>query len=298
MMASGWTRSVRWVCGVFAFVLLSGFASGSAQAQVNTGKVSFTTGVDFSHAYFFRGIRQEDEGFILQPYADVNFNIYSDDDGQGLNTVTFTLGQWNSLHTGPTGQDGPAQNVAPWYESDFFTGFSLGIDNWEAGITYTSYLSPNDAFGTIQELSLGLGMDDSALLGVFALSPHVLMAIEMSGQADGGSSEGVYIEFGVEPGLDIVDGIASVGFPVTLGLSLSNYYENGIDSSLPLGYSDTFGFFDIGAAVSVPLKMPAAYGSWEVTGALHLLSLGGYLEALNDGDQVQIIGSFGVSIGY
>ena len=83
---------------------------------------------------------------------------------------------------------------------------------------------------------------------------------------------------------------------MTLGLSLSNYYENALDSSLPSGYNDTFGFFAIGAAVSVPLNMPAAYGSWEVTGALHLLSLGGYLEALNDGDQVQVIGSFGVSI--
>ena len=294
-MAPAWFGSVRWVFCASAFFLLIGFASGTAQAQVNTGKVSFTTGVDFSHAYFFRGITQEREGFITQPYADINFNVYADDDGEGLNGVTFTLGMWNSFHT----VDGPAANVRAWYESDFFTGFTLAIDNWDAGITYTSYLSPNQAFGTTQELSLGLSMDDSDMLGVFAMSPHVLLAIELSGGADGGSSEGVYLELGVEPGMDIFEGVASVGFPMTVGLSLSNYYENGIDSAdHPLGFSDNFGFFDIGAAVSVPLNVPAAYGDWEVSGGVHLLSLGSYLEFLNDNDQVQVIGSFGFSIGY
>ena len=293
-MAPAWFRSVRWLFCASAFFLLIGFASGTAQAQVNAGKVSFTTGVDFSHAYFFRGITQERDGFITQPYADMNFNIYADDDGAGLNGVTFTVGTWNSLHT----VDGQAAHVRAWYESDFFTGFTLAIDNWEAGITYTTYLSPNQAFGTTQELSLGLSMDDTDLLGDFAMSPHVLLAIELTGGADGGSSEGVYLEFGVEPGLDIFEGVASVGFPITVGLSLSNYYENGIDSTTPLGFNDNFGFFDIGAAVSVPLNIPEAYGSWEVSGAFHLLALGEFLEFTNDNDGVQAIGSFGFSIGY
>ena len=229
-MATTRTQCTRSVVSVFAFVLIGWFCSGSVEAQVNTGKVSFTTGVDMSHAYFFRGIKQESSGFIGQPYADINFNIYSDNDGSGLNGVTFTVGQWNSFHTGPSGSEGPSQNVAPWYEADFFTGFALEIDNWEAGITYTSYMSPNDGFGTVQELSLALSMDDSDLLGDFSVQPHVLLAIEMDGQADGGNGEGVYVEFGIEPGMDIVENVASLTFPATLGLSLSNYYENGIDA--------------------------------------------------------------------
>lgn len=294
-------RSARWSICAIALVLLGGLATGTAYAQPNTGKVSFTTGADLSHAYLFRGIKQERKGLVAQPYADINFNVYSDDDGSGLNGVTYTLGTWNSLHTGPSGSDRPSTdprpaNVRSWYESDFYTGFTLAIDNWEAGITYTSYLSPNDSFGTVQEISFGLAMDDSSLLGNFALQPHVMMAVETNGQADGGNSEGVYLEFGVEPGTQIVEGL-DVTFPVTLGLSLSNYYENGVDSSLPGGFSDTFGYFDVAAVAVVPLPMPEDYGSWSVSGGLHIIALGSYLETLNESDGVQILGSFGVTIG-
>ena len=304
-MAPAWTRGVRWEFCAPAIVLLSGLASGSAQAQTSSsGNVSFTVGADFSHAYFFRGIRQEREGFITQPYADMNFNLYDNPDGQGLTGVSFSLGQWNSLHSGPSGSGRPKddprpRNMLTWYEADFFTGFVLTIDNWEAGITYTSYMSPNNSYGTVQEIALGLSMDDSGYLGAFSLSPHVLLAIETSGQADGGDSEGVYLELGVEPGLDIINGVASVVFPVTVGLSLSNYYENGAAADDPLGFSDRFGYFDIGAAVSVPLPMmPESYGSWELSGSFHFISLGAYLESLNDDDNVQALGAFGVSIGY
>ena len=183
-------------------------------------------------------------------------------------------------------------------EADFFTGFALEIDNWEAGLTYTSYMSPNDSFGTVQELSLGLSMDDSELFWRFAMNPHVLLAIEMNGQADGGDSEGVYLEFGVEPEVELIEDMVDVTFPVTLGLSLSNYYENGIGVSSPLGFSDTFGYFDIGAAIVVPLEMPENYGSWDVVGGIHFLKLGSYLEKLNESDGLQVIGSVGVSIGY
>ena len=303
MMTPARIRSARWLICAFALVLLGGLATGTAYAQPNTGRVSFTTGADFSHAYFFRGIKQERKGFVAQPYADINFNVYSDDDGSGLNGVTYTLGTWNSLHTGPSGSDRPSSdprpgNVRSWYESDFFTGFTLAIDNWEAGITYTSYLSPNDSFGTVQEISFGLSMDDSSLLGTFALQPHLLMAVEMDGQADGGDSEGVYLEFGVEPSTNVLGESIGVTFPVTIGLSLSNYFENGVDSTLPGAFSDTFGFFDIAAVVAVPLPVSDNYGSWELTGGFHLMALGSYLESLNESDGVQIVGSFGVSIGY
>ena len=296
------TRSARCLVCAFALVLLSGLATGPAYAQPSTGKVSFTTGIDSSHAYFFRGIKQEREGFVAQPYADINFNVYADDDGSGLNGVTFTLGQWNSLHTGPSGSDRSSEDPRPsntkvWYESDFFTGFTLAIDNWEAGITYTSYLSPNDSFGTVQELSFGLAMDDTALLGSFALQPHVFMAVELDGQADGGSSEGVYLEFGVEPGTQIAEGL-TVTFPVTVGLSLSNYYENGIDTSLPGGFSDTYGYLDVAAVVAVPLPVSENYGNWELTGGIHLMALGSYLESLNESDGVQVLGIVGFGIGY
>ena len=297
------TRSARCLLCAFALVLLSGLGTGSAYARPNTGKVSFNTGVDFSHAYFYRHFKQARDGFVAQPYADINFNVYSDDDGSGLSGIIFTLRQWNSVHTGSTGSgreltDGGAGNAAAWYESDWYTGVTLEIDNWEAGITYTSLLSPNDSFTTVQELAFGLAMDDSSMLGALSLQPHVLLVVETKGQTDGGDSEGVYLEFGVEPGLDIIEGVASVSFPVSVGLSLSNYFENGISTDTPFGFNDNFGHFEVGAAVAVPLGMPEAYGSWELTGGIYLMSLGSYLESINDGDSVQAVGSIGFGIGY
>ena len=258
-------------------------------AQENDSRVAATIGMDFSHAYFFRGIKQETRGLIAQPYVDASFSLLQRD--EGLTGVAFSLGTWNSLHTGETGSGGPATNVASWYESDFFTGITMGLENWNAGITYTSFLSPNDSFSSIHELALTLAMDDSDLF-VFPLSPHIGLAVEMAGQADGGASEGVYLELGVEPSMEVMNGRIALNMPATFGFSLSNYYENGA------GMDDGFGFLDIGAVAAMPLALPEEYGAWELSGGLHLLFLGSYLEALNDGDEVQVIGSIGLSIGY
>ena len=148
------THNASCLIYAFALVLLSGLATGPAYAQPRTGKVSCATDVDSSRAYFFRGLKQAREGFVAQSYADINFDVYANDDGVGLTGVTFTMGQWNSPYTGPSGSDRPLSgprpgNVKAWYESCFFTGFTLGIDNWKTAITYPSYLSPNDSFGAV-----------------------------------------------------------------------------------------------------------------------------------------------------
>ncbi len=277
-----------------ALVAVAGMGMGvvapqPALAQEDDSRVATTIGMDFSHAYFFRGIKQETGGLIAQPYADASFSLLQRD--EGLTGVTFSIGTWNSLHSGETGASGPATNVAPWYESDFFTGFTLGLEDWSAGLTYTSYLSPNDSFSTVHELALTLAMDDSDLLQ-FPLSPHVGLAIEVDGQADGGASEGVYAELGIEPAIATLADRITLTVPTTFGFSLSNYYEDGE------GIDDAFGYFDIGVVGSMPLPVPEGYGAWELTGSVHALLLGDYLKMLNDGEEVQLIGSIGFSIGY
>ena len=286
----GWRPARRFLGATTAVALVGGFLTGSAIAQSNSGKASFSTGADFSHAYFFRGIRQERSGIIAQPYMDMTFSLF--EGTQGLNSVTFTIGQWNSLHTGPSGNDGPASNVAAWYESDFYTGFAFGIDNWQFGLLYTAYLSPNDAFSTVKEVALSLGVDDSTLLGGFTLSPHARLAIELSGQADGGAGEGVYFEVGVEPGLGINGTPVSMSFPVTLGMSLTDYYEG------TPGNDDALGYIAVGVVASVPIPIPEAYGAWEFSGGVHLWSLRDALTLFNGGDELQTVGSFGFHIGY
>ena len=297
-MALRYRRALRGLCCVSIWSVLAwGLTPAVALAQPNTGKVSFSTGLDFSHAYFFRGIIQETDGFIAQPYGEIAFDLF--EDTEGLNTGSLALGFWNSLHSGPSGSGGPSVNTTAWYEMDFYAGLSLGlVGQWQADVVYTQYMSPNDTFSTVKELALSLAFDDSERMGALALAPYVMLAIETSGNAAGIDS-GAYVEFGVEPGLPLEDSPVSLTFPVTLGLSLSDYYQNVDPMVSMVGDNDAFGYFDLGLIASVPLLgVNESYGSWEVSGGVHLLFLGDSLEALNAGDQFQAIGSFGVSIGY
>ena len=294
-MALRYRRALRSLCCVSIWSVVAwGLTPAVALAQPNTGKVSFSTGLDFSHAYFFRGIIQETDGFIAQPYGEIAFELF--EDTEGLNTGSLALGFWNSLHSGPSGSGGPSVNTTAWYEMDFYAGLSLGlVGQWQGDVVYTQYMSPNDTFSTVKELALSLAFDDSERMGTLALAPYVMLAIETSGNAAGIES-GAYVEFGVEPGLPLEDSPVSLTFPVTLGLSFSDYYQTVVGM---VAENDAFGYFDLGLIASVPLLgVNEGYGSWEISGGVHLLFLGDSLEALNAGDQFQAIGSFGVSIGY
>jgi len=285
----------RLLVGALVAVIFEGLSPVATLAQdSNSQNISGTVSLDVSHAYFFRGIKKERQGFVGQPSGDLNFAIFRKQEAEGLHSVDFQFGLWNSLHTGPSGSgDGPATHVKTWYESDFFTGVTLGIDNWEAGIIYTSYMSPNDSFDSIQEIAFSLSIDDEDRFGRYSMQPHLLLAVEMNGEADGGSGEGVYFEIGVEPGMEILSGDASLSVPLTFGFSMSDYYENGDD------LASTFGYFDVGIDFGYPLTMMAlGYGDWEFSAGIHMLSLGDFLKAVNDGDGVQSVASFGMSVGF
>lgn len=263
-----------------------------AAEEPNKGKISLSAGVDFPTAYFFRGILQENGGFIAQPYMDTTITVY--EGSGGLNSVSATLGIWNSFQENSPGKP---EDPTGWYEADLYGGLTFGLlDHWEAGVTYTAYVSPNDSFDTVQEISFSLSFDDSDLLGPFALSPTILVAFETDGQADGGSHEGVYMELGIAPGFTLIESESypvSLSFPVKVGLSLDDYYE------FRTGDDDTFGYFDGGIVASMPLGfIPADYGSWEISAGIHILVLGDNLEATNDGDEVHALGIFGISMTY
>src|SRR5262245_15117818 len=76
-------------------------AAASASAGPNTGNVSFSLGMDFTTAYFFRGILQERDGFIWQPYGEINMPVYVDE-GAALSKVTPFVGNWNSVQSEKT----------------------------------------------------------------------------------------------------------------------------------------------------------------------------------------------------
>ena len=136
-----------------------------------------------------------------------------------------------------------------------------------------------------KELSFGVTYDDG-LLG-----PYATLAVELDGQADNGFNEGSYLELGVEPGLPIPNSDVGLSFPVVVGLSLKDYYE-GVTGN------ETFGFFNVGAIVSIPLTgIPARYGLWEISGGVNFLVFGDALKSINGSDDnVKPIGVFGISL--
>jgi hypothetical protein len=263
----------------------------------NTGRIALSAGVDFPTDYYFRGIVQETEDYIIQPYGELTFRLY--EGGGAFTNLGFTLGTWNSLHGGPTGIEGGSASADPriWYESDFYAkvGATLFGDLTTA-LVYTAYMSPNDRFATVQELALSLGYNDSKLLGPFALNPSALVAFEVKGQADAGRHRGVYLQLGLTPGYTFnAKGTYPVALtlPILAGLSLSEYYEFGT------GNDDTFGYVQAGPAVSVPLAfIPPAFGTWQVKASVAWLRLGDNLRAINRNDRNEIVGSFGITLSY
>ena len=263
---------------------------------VNTGRLSISAGVDWTSAYFFRGIKQETEDLILQPYGELTFKLV--EHAGALTSLSLTAGMWNSLHTGPSGSDSlTATEPKVWYELDgYFKLSAVLLEDLTAAVIYTAYLSPNNVFNTVQEVALGFSYNDAKLLGPFALNPSVLLAFEFDGQADAGAQEGVYAQFGIAPGYTFLADSAyplTLSVPLAVGLSLSDYYE------FNTGSDDTFGYFSAGATLSVPLAfIPPEFGKWLVKGGVQVLYLGDNLKAINDGDEVQVIGTLGVAFSY
>ena len=256
----------------------------------NSGAVSFSLGSDVATKYYFRGIIQEDEGFIAQPYAEVGFSVY---EGDGpVSSITLSGGVWNSVHSEQTAS-GASSTTDVWYEADIYGGVSVGLPGGlEFSTTYTAYTSPSDAFATTQEVAFGLGFDDSELLGDFALSPSIAVAVETEGGADGGADRGTYFEISGGPEFALGEGDATLSVPLTLGLSLDDYYEGATGS-------DTFGYFQVGTVFGVPLSfIPAEFGSWAASAGAYFLTLGDTLRAANDGDDSEFFGIFGISMEY
>jgi hypothetical protein len=219
----------------------------------------------------------------LWPVADLGLAVYSGDGA--LKSAGVNFGTWNSLHTGDTGLDSASEKL--WYESDFYASLGLGFGGGTSlTTTYT----------------VKVGVDDTAYLGKAALKPYALVAFEFdtelfTGQADGGGSAGRYLELGVAPGY--AGSKASFAVPVKVGLSLADYYELNVGTTVaPVFVDNTFGYFSIAGIVTVPLGGTTRFGSWNVHGGVEYQALGDTTEFFNGGDSSRTIGSVGIGFSY
>lgn len=266
---------------------------------VNTGNVSLGLGFDVYSKYYFRGIIQEDQGVIFQPWGEVGVSLYSNEEAEAFSSLDFTVGIWNSFHSEHTGAAGSGPDI--WYESDIYVGLGFGIvGDLSGSVTYTAYTSPNGAFNTVEEVALGLDYDDTSLwedAGIegFSLAPSVTIAFETDNTAFG-PDEGIYLQLGIEPSFAITNTPVTLSFPVTVGLSIDDYYEAVEGSSTD---QDTFGFVQAGIVASMPLEViPAEFGAWDLSAGVYFLHLGNNLEDANSSDDFEVIGKLGLSMSY
>jgi len=253
----------------------------------NTGGLTLTGGVDYTTAYFFRGYNQEDTGLILQPYVTITASLVSNDDF----TLNAYVGTWNSFHERKTLNQG---SNSSWYESDLFGGIDLVLGNFTIGTVYTFYTYPNGAFETIGEVGFKAAYDDTDLMkrmGInFAFKPYAAVYIETS---DGNGSEDTYAELGLAPSFALGETV-TLSVPMTLGLSLDDYY---FDDD---GDNETLGYAAVGLFASIPLPMGERFGERTLTGGVQYIYLfADSAEAANDGGKNdEILGKVGISFAY
>ena len=280
-----WKKRIRLAITGVSTVAMLALAPRPALAQndPNPGALTFTGVFDVPTVYVFRGITQElDPGFTMQPAGDLGIALTSGDGGLKSSAINF--GVWHSLQTGSTGSDGPSEKLH--YEEDFYATLGLGFaKSISLGTTFTAYTSPNGGFNTVKELSFKVSQASR-------FNPYGTLAFELSGQADGGSNEGTYLELGAGPAFPLKANGPTLTIPVKFGFSLSDYYESG-------GEDHKFGFFDIGAQISIPFtSVPSNYGTWNVHGGVDFLAFGDTTKAFNDDSSSKVVGLIGIGVSY
>ena len=254
----------------------------------NTGGLTLTGGVDLTTAYFFRGYNQEDQGIILQPYATLTASFH---DGENVD-VNGYVGIWNSFHDEQT--LAAATGPSTWYESDLFAGIDLVFGKLTLGTVYTWYTYPNGAFNTIQEIGFKIAYDDTDFMDrrglKFALKPYAAVYLETS---DRNGAEDTYAEVGIGPSFALGESGITLSVPVAIGFSIDEFYLDDTGDNEPLGYGS------IGLFASLPIGEPGKYGTWALTGGVQYIQLfADSAEAVNHGDDSEIIGKVGVNFAY
>ncbi|MBL0870610.1 MAG: hypothetical protein IBJ18_08550 [Phycisphaerales bacterium] len=269
-------------------------ATAPAAGLVETvgSAINVQLNLDFTNAYFYRGIRQQDKGLIVQPAARVTTRLVHDAEL----TLDGFIGTWSSFGPNAGTQSGGSGGlIEDWYESDLYAGFTLTHGKLSLTTSYTFLTSPSNAFQDVQELGFTLALDDSEWMKDWSLKPYVTLATETGSNGSDGPelSNGVYFELGIAPGFsfDVDQTTITLTFPASVGLSLSDYYQDAG------GSDETFGFAQVGAKASIPLSQPGGvgrFGAWTLNAGVSVLFLGDHTKAFNGGVGTKVIGTIGL----
>ena len=132
------------------------------KAPATESFISGDLGVTVASQYISRGVVNENQGFIAQPYADLYFKLY---EGDGfLNKVQLNLGLWSSLHSKKTGATA-GTTLPAWYEFDWMPGISFTFaKNFNFTVTYFDF----DFVSSGGRAGIQSGRNETALTNVAA----------------------------------------------------------------------------------------------------------------------------------
>jgi hypothetical protein len=236
-----------------------------AQESCITGDIGF----DIVSNYVTKGVVQTNQGFIIQPYADLHFRIYK---GAGaLTSITADIGIWNSFH-GHHNLAARGQTTANWYEFDLQTGLTFNFNKLALAGYYKVYESPSSVFRNAYAIGINVSYDDSDLLGAFALHPYGFVELNVQGTTgnNNNGSRGQYYEVGIAPAHSWGD--LTLSLPVNAGFGSGGFYLR----------NRGFGFIGVGVKATYALNMvPACLGKWSVYSGFNYYRLGGNSGPLN-----------------
>jgi hypothetical protein len=277
--------------------------------------ITLRAGLDMTSQYFFRGILQENQGVVGQPWAELQLHFYRSE--SLISDVYLFSRSWNSFHSGPSGTESKlSHSPAAWYETQLTVGLGIeAFDVFTVSGGYSIQISPNDRFTTVEELFLRGDLDDKKLwnlrgeLGSLkwefnGLQLYGMFAWETDGQRDGvdnggkftGINRGVYSEVGAKPGVTLrpCDAFTiSLSVPISVGFNVFEYHEVPHKGDAP------FGFFTLGFEGEVPLKaIPERFGAVSLYGAVNWYNLGQNVSKFNNGHNDEVVVSGGMRFSY
>ena len=228
--------------------------------------------LELSNAYITpRGLDVQNKGLVIQPLFLLFFDLYSSKQGP-INDVSFTIGDWNSVHTAIAGS-GP--HPGHWNETDPLTGITIKfLNDLQFDAFYTAFVSQVDAFKTSQNLDLKLTYHDKFLsnkvakglsIGL-AINPYFEFFLETSNKAtvmlnESTSSRGYYFQVGVDPTFAFANFPLTLELPTYVNFPSDNFYQNFAGK----GSVSTLGLVTTEFKGTVPLKfIPKGYGNWSV----------------------------------
>jgi hypothetical protein len=271
------TRTITTVAA-FAAACLAGstaYAGPSKPAKpiVKVAEESCITGdigADVVSNYVTKGIVQNNQGFIIQPYADLHFRIYK---GAGaLTSVTVDVGVWNSFNS-HRGRVPAGQTTSNWYEFDFKTGLTLNFGKLSLSPYFMTYESPASYFPNAYTSGITVAYDDTDLLGGWALHPYATVELELQGTTGNAAPRGAsqYYELGVAPGHTWHD--LTLSLPLKAGFGSSGFYVG----------NKSFGFASAGVRADYALScIPACLGKWTLSSSFTYYRLGTGAAAVGD----------------